>query len=350
VGLRAGARLRSVRRALPALAFALWAVACAKAPPAVSGEGAPLLPALASRQDHVDALEVRVAGDEPKVSLRRVGGEWQVAQRAGWRADGARIAQFLQRLADARRVEAKTDRPVMYPRIGVEDVSDPNAGGSELRLSGKDVAARVVVGIAHGPSGGRFVRLAGEKRAWLCDTDVALDPDPVSWLDHRLLSIPLARVERVRVRPRTATAYSLVSREDRFRPDDAPPAAMHDSHAGDDIASALQAFDVDDVAADDGPKQASQALDYELVDGSVVTVSVWREGVRDWARVAAAFDEAQGAKWEGLSGKHGVQAQARAQVAQWTRRFAGRKFLLAPALAHTLTLDHSQVLEGGQAP
>jgi hypothetical protein len=328
----------------------LLAASCAKAPPAEPAGGAPLLPALASRQDHVDTLEVRGAGDEALVSLKRVGDEWQVVQRQGWRADGARIAQFLERLANARRVEPKTDRPVMYPRIGVEDVADPNAGGTELRLSGKDVSARVVVGMPHKSTGGRYVRLVGEARAWLCDTDVSLDPDPVSWIDHRLLSIPLARVDRVRIRPRTAASFSLSSRDDRFRLDDAPSAAMNDSYAGDDIASALVGFDVDDVAPDNGPPQASQALDYELVDGTVLTVSVWREGQRDWARVAASFDEAQGAKWERLSGKPGVQARARAQVAEWTRRFGGRKFLLAPGLAHTLTLDHSQILEGAQAP
>jgi len=331
------------------LVAAALAAGCARQAAAPEPGGA-LLPALASRQDQVDALEVRGAGDQVLVSLHRVGDEWRLSQRADWRADGARIAQFLQRLAEARRVEAKTDRAVMYPRLGVEDVSDPQAGGTELRLSGKGIAARLLVGKPHKPSGGRYVRLVGQARSWLCDTDVAFDTDPVSWLDHRLAAVPLARVQRVRVRPRGAAPFTLSSRDDRFRLDDAPSAAMNDSYAGDDIASVLVAFDVDDVASDNGPKLVSQALDYELVDGTVLTVSVWREGQRDWARVAASFDEAQGASWERLAGKPGVQAKAQAQAAEWTRRFAGRKFLLPPALAHTLTLDHSQILEGAKAP
>jgi len=334
---------------LALLGLGLLAGGCKPAAPPAEAAG-PLLPALASRQDHVDAIEVRGAGDQVLVSLHRAGDEWQLAQRDDWPADGARIGAFLQRLAQARRVEAKTDRPVMYPRIGVEAVSDPNAGGTELRISGKDVSERLLVGKPHKPSGGRYVRLVGQARSWQCDTDVSMDTDPVSWLEHRLVTIPLARVQRVRIRPRGAASFSLTSRDDSFRPDDAPSAAMHDSHAGDDIASVLVTFDIDDVAKDDGPAQVSQSLDYELVDGSVLTVSVWREGQRDWARVAASFDEAQGASWERQAGKTGVQAQAQAQVAQWTRHFAGRKFLLAPALAHTLTLDHSQILEGGQAP
>jgi len=328
----------------------LLANACTKPPEAAPAAGGPLLPELADRQQQVDTLELRGAGNKALVSLQRKGDEWQLAQRDDWRADGARIAAFLVQLAQARRAEAKTDREVMYPRIGVEDVSDANATGTELRLAGQGIAARLVIGKPHKVSGGRFVRLAGQARSWLSDTDVGFDPDPVAWMDHRLLALPLARVDRVRLRPRGAPAFALVSRDDRFGPDDAPSGAMHDSHAGDDIASALVALDVDDVARDDAPRPLSQELDYELVDGGIVTLSVWREGQRDWLRIGASFDEARGASWERQAGRPGVEKQARAQVAEWTQRFAGRKFLLPPALARTLTLDHSQILEGDPPP
>ena len=335
-------------RALLAV-FVLCAAACTRPAPASPSLGL-LLPELAARQQQVDRLELRGPGDRAQVTLERHGEAWRLAQRAGWPADGARIAQYLAQLAQARRVEAKTDRAVMYPRIGVEDIADPGAGGNELRLSGQGIAAKLLIGKVHKPSGGRFVRLAGQAPSWLCDLDVGFDSDPVSWLEHRLVALPLARVERVRVRPRNAPAFSLVSRDDRFRPDDAPSVAMGDSHAGDDIASALVALDIEDVADDDGPQQVSQALDYELVDGGVLTLAVWREGQRDWLRVSASFNEAAGAAWERQAGKPGVQARVQAQVAAWSQRFAGRKFLLSPALARTLTLDHSQILEGSPPP
>jgi hypothetical protein len=298
----------------------------------------------------VDKLQLRGAGGKALVSLRRVGGEWRLAERADWRADGARIAQYLVLLAQARRAEAKTDRPAMYPRIAVEDVSDPQAGGTELALSGRGIAARLLLGKPHRLSGGRYVRLAGQPRAWLCDLDVGFDPDPVAWLDHRLVEVPLARVQQVRIRPHTGPAFALVSLDDRFRPDDAPPGAMRDSHAGDEIAAALEAFDIEDVAADDGPQSLSQQLDYELVGGEVLTVSVWRDGQRDWGRVSASFDQPRAAAWAQQARRPELEAQARARVAEWSRRFAGRKFLLPPALAHTLTLDHSQILEGAPPP
>jgi hypothetical protein len=334
--------------ALAAAAIVLLA-GCAPSAPTPEA-GGPLLPQLSSRQRQVERLELHGAGDKTLVSLQRKDGEWQVLQRDGWRADGGRIARYLAQLAQAQRTEAKTDRPVMYPRLAVEEVSDPQAGGSELRISGRDVSARLLIGKEHKLSGGRYVRVGGQARAWLCDTDVGFDADPVSWIDHRLVEVPLARVERVRIEPHGAPAFALVSRDDRFRPDDAPSGAMRDSHAGDEIAAALEAFDIEDVAKGEAPAQVSQRLRYEIVDGPVLVVTVWREGLRDWAQLEATLDDKRAAKWAGQAGKPALEAEARARVADWSRRFAGRKFLLPPALAHTLTLDHLQILEGSATP
>jgi len=332
-----------------ALALVLLAGACTRAPepPEV---GVPLLPQLASRQDQVDRLELRGAGNAALVTLQRKGGQWQLAQRGGWRGDEAHIATYLAQLAQARRVEAKTDRAVMYPRIAVEEVSDPNAGGTELHLSGQGIDARLLLGKQHKLSGGRYVRIGGQARAWLTDLDLGLDVEPASWIDRPLVSIPRARVDRVRVAPRRAPPFSLVSRDDRFRPDDAPPGAMRDSHAGDDIASALESFDIEDVADGQAPEQVSQRLQYALVDGSVLMVTVWRDGQRDWAKLEASIDARRAAGWARQAGKPALEVEAKQRVAEWSQRFAGRKFLLPPELAHTLTLDHSQILEGASAP
>jgi hypothetical protein len=245
-------------------------------------------------------------------------------------------------------VEAKTDREVMYPRLGVEDVADANAGGHELQLAGGDFDARVLLGKAHPMSGATYARRKGEKRSWLLDVDASFDPDPLAWLERELLRVPLARVERVRIRPRNGGDFVLESRGDRFRPDDAPEAAMGESHAGDDIASALDGFAIEDAGRDAG-QQASRILEYELVDGTVLSIGVWREGPRDWARIEARVDEAHAQAWARQSGRPQSLVQARAQVAEWNRRFARRKYLLPQALASTLMLEYSQILQGAPA-
>jgi hypothetical protein len=120
---------------------------------------------------------------------------------------------------------------------------------------------------------------------------------------------------------------------------------MGDSHAGDDIASALDGFAIEDAGRDAG-QQASRILDYELVDGSVLSIGVWREGPRDWARIEARLDGARAQAWAKQSARPQVLVEARAQVAEWNRRFARRKYLLPQALASTLMLEHAQILQG----
>jgi hypothetical protein len=337
-----------MRRAFAAMLLALAACAPRGADPGTQATGL-LLPELATHESGVDSLLLRGAGARLLVSLRREGGEWRLGERQGARADAARIARYLDTLARARRIEAKTDRPVMYPRLGVEDIADPEAGGHELQLAGEGIAARLLLGKPHKPSGAIYARRRGEARSWLLDVDARFDPDPVAWLERRLLEVPLARVERVRVRPREGGGFALASRGDRFRPEDAPEAAMRDSYAGNDIAAALDGFTVDDAGPDRG-QTASRVLDYELVDGAVLSVGVWREGPRDWARIGARLDETRAQAWARQSGRARSRAEASARVAEWHRRFAGRKYLLPQALATTLMLDHEQILRGTAPP
>jgi hypothetical protein len=310
--------------------------------------GAHILPGLAGNPGQVDRLLLRGAGRRVLVSLERIDGEWRLREREGARADSARIQEYLLRLAQARSVENKTGSPAMYPRIGVEDVSSPEAGGHELELAGQGVSARIIIGKAHALSGTSFARIPGEAPSWRLDTDIGFEPDPVAWLEHRLLDVPIARVDRVRIRPRAGGEFSLAMRDDRFRPEDAPAAMLRDSHAGDDIAAAVQDFGIEDAGRDDG-REAERVLDYELVDGAVLSVGVFRDGLRDWARISARLDEARAQDWAARARRAQALAETRAQVAQWQRRFAGRRFLLPPALASKLMLEYSQILQG-EAP
>jgi hypothetical protein len=337
-----------MRRALAALLLSALAACAPRGAGEEGGEPGPLLPELSARQQQVSALVLRGAGARVLVTLAREGGEWRLGEREGARADAARIDRYLALLAAARRIEAKTDRESMYPRLGVEDISDPGATGHELELRGRGIAARLLLGKTHAISGASYARLHGQARSWLLDVDATFDPDPLAWLERRLLEVPLARVERVHVRPRAGAAFALSSRGDRFRPEDAPEAAMGDSHAGDAIASALDGFAIEDTGRDEG-RDASRTLDYELVDGSVLSIGVWREGPRDWARLAARLDEPRAEAWAQQARRPQVLTDARARVAEWNRRFAGRKYLLPQALASTLMLDHEQILRG-EAP
>src|SRR5690606_37327145 len=83
--------------------------------------GNPVLPALAAGINDVSAVRITEAGNKPFVTLQRSadGKTWQVMERDGYRADMAKVREFLIKLADLQVVEIKTSNPANYPQIGV---------------------------------------------------------------------------------------------------------------------------------------------------------------------------------------------------------------------------------------
>ena len=332
------------------LAIACLAVgACAG--DTASTEKAKLFPGLDKTQADVASLQLRGAGNRTLVSLERRNGSWQVAERNGWPADAGRISQYLFVLSQARRMEAKTSDSKLYSRLGVEAIGAADAKSAELTLSGKGVRSRLLIGNEHLRLEGYYVRVDGEVTAWLTDLPVYFDPDPRVWLDRRLLDIPLARIARVRISGVGDTPFSLSHREDRFRLDDAPAAAMRDSHQGDVIASALDQLYLEDLAADAGDTPGIRTLDYATVDGLLLQVQALREGDQLWIRMKAAMDPATAQAWaRGSAVDAAATATLAARVSALNKSFEGRRFLLADPVATNLMLTHDQILAGAPKP
>jgi hypothetical protein len=310
-----------------------------------------LLPGLDKSQASVDAIQLRGAGNRALVSLERRDGVWRVAERNHWPADAGRISQYLFVLSQARRMEAKTADPKLYSRLGVEPVSAAEAKGGELALSGKGVRFVLLIGNEHPRLDGYYVRVDGEAGTWLTDLPVYFDPDPRVWLDRRLVDVPLARISQVRISGTDERPFSLSHREDRFRLDDAPAAAMRDSYQGDVIASALDQLHFEDLAADAGDVPAIRALDYSTVEGLLVQVQAFREGERLWVRIKAATDPATAKTWASVSAANAASnATLDARVASFNQSFKGRRFLLADPVATHLMLTHEQILAGATKP
>ncbi len=317
----------------------------------VTTEKARVFPDLEKAQAQVQAIQLRGAGNRALVSLVHRDGVWRVAERNGWPADAGRISQYLFVLSQARRMEAKTSEPKLYARLGVEPLAAVDASGAELTLSGKGVRSRLVIGNEHPRLDGYYVRVDGEPGAWLTDLPVYFDPDPRVWLDRRLVDVPLARVARVRISGLGEKPFSLSHREDRFRLDDAPAAAMRDSNQGDMIASALDQLHFEDLAADPGDTPAMRTLDYATVEGLLLRVEAFREGDRLWIRINAGMDLATSQRWATVSAANAASAGTlEARVASFNQSFSGRRFLLADPVASNLMLTHGQILAGPPKP
>jgi hypothetical protein len=345
---RANRPWRSARLLLPAVAC-LALAACVG--DTASTEKQKLFPGLDKAQANVESMQLRGAGNRPLVSLERRNGAWRVAERNGWPADEGRISQYLFVLSQARRMEAKTSDPKLYSRLGVEPVSAVDAKGAELTLSGKGVRSRLLIGNEHPRLDGYYVRVDGEAGAWLTDLPVYFDPDPRVWLDRRLVDVPLARIARVRISGVDEPPFSLSHREDRFRLDDAPSAAMRDSYQGDVIASALDQLHFEDLAADAASAQASRTLDYSTVEGLLLQVQAFRDGEQLWVRMKAGIDPSMAEAWANVSAANAASnATLEARVKGFNDSFSNRRFLLADPVATNLMLTHEQILAGAPKP
>lgn len=316
-----------------------------------STEKEKLFPGLDKAQANVESMQLRGARNRVLVSLERRNGAWRVAERNGWPADTGRISQYLFVLSQARRMEAKTSDPKLYSRLGVEAISAADAKGAELTLSGKGMRSRLLIGNDHARMDGYYVRVDGEAGTWLTDLPVYFDPDPRVWLDRRLVDVPLARIARVRVSGVDEKPFSLSHREDRFRLDDAPAAAMRDSYQGDVVASALDQLHFEDVAADAGDTPAIRTLDYSTVEGLLLQVQAFREGEQLWVRMRAGTDPATAQAWAQVSAANAASnATLEARVKAFNESFSNRRFLLADPVATNLMLTHEQILAGPPKP
>jgi hypothetical protein len=313
-----------------------------------------IFPDLAQRQESIDSIRLLGAGNAPLVTLSKRNGVWRVRERGGWPADAGKISQMLFQLSQTRLLEAKTDDPALYARIGVEPVGGRSAQGMELRLDGGGKPMRLLLGHSRGNPDGDYLRVGDGKLSWLSDRHLDISRDPVEWLDHHLVDRPLARIAEVQIDSIDEGHFVLAPRDDRFRLTDLPSAAMGQSHAGDAMAGALDQLELDDVGDDDGKATIERHVRFLGVDGADIDLAAWRMQGKVWARLTATLDEARANAWLAQSGKTdpGQRAAAlqpvRTQVAAWQARFAGKRFAIPNFKAAVLLMSRGQILKGAE--
>ena len=353
---------------LLASALAWWLVERQSPGNAVSEAVA--LPGFAARVDAIDRIQVLGAGAKPLVLIEKRDGRWVMPDRDGWPANQREVGSALFRLGQARRLEAKTADPKRHARLGIEDVTAADAKGTQLVLAGgTEEPVRITVGSNHPALGGSYVRVGDEVQAWLLDEDIAPARSAPDWLDRRLLDVPMARIDAIRVTPASGRAFTLTRVDDRFSIDGLAPSAMANPDAGNSTGGFTDQLPLDDVASDTGTA-ATQTAVFESLDGLGITVAAWRQDGGTWARLGVALDEARAREWfarpqagaaQGGEGSDAADAdtlasaspeqrlvELRSQVDTWNKAFAGRQFLLPPQKAQGLMRSRNDYLDGTQ--
>jgi hypothetical protein len=273
-----------------------------------SAEGARFLPQLASTLGTVSEIDLQKGSPTAAVTLHRAGDQWSVAQRADYPADASKVHKLLLSLADAKIVEEKTSDPANFAIIGVEDPGKPGAAGTQITLTTKDGKHSAIVGKPTGE--GNFARRGGENRSFTVAPGITADVEPRTWIDSRLLDIPVAQIQSVAEKLAAAPSdkaaagpgyalHRLKAGEDGFTLDGAPPAGRQllDAKALAPSAGALSGLIADDVAAASSIdfSKSSQAI-FTLADGNVITLTGTAADDKHWIEVQSTKDAALNAK------------------------------------------------------
>ncbi|MCW8926196.1 MAG: DUF4340 domain-containing protein [Xanthomonadales bacterium] len=167
--------------------------------PQPSTEGDLLLPAIASRINAVDSVEIVTKGNRTVVRLHRVDDHWLVEEMHDYRADWPKLRSLLADLAQARVIETKTDNSSYYARLGVEDIAAEDAAGKLVKLGIGDQSTAVVVGKSAQGRTGQYARLQDQAGSVLLDREFNIPDQALDWVDRKIIDINSAEVAEVEV-------------------------------------------------------------------------------------------------------------------------------------------------------
>ena len=273
---------------LALIAFAIWLSSKRHLEHATLA-GDPVLRGLEHSVNTVTEIDLR-RGDGTRTPLKKASVGWVVSER-DWAADPAKVRKLLLDLGALNVVEEKTRLPANYPQLGVEDVSTPKAGGTQIDVVTPGHTFSVIVGkTSSGKSG--YVRVAGTAASLLAAPLLAPDADPKSWLERALIDLPAARVRSVEEKPSDGPAFAA-TRDKKEQPDfivaPIPKGRLLTSAgAADSIAGSLSSLTLDDVRKSAAPAdaRASRAL-FRTFDGLEIEVTGRKDGARGLITLAA---------------------------------------------------------------
>ncbi|MDE2335507.1 MAG: DUF4340 domain-containing protein [Rhodospirillales bacterium] len=282
-------------------AFVGWRVGPGSVPAPSSnvGRGRLVFPGLAAKLPTVARIAIESGGKTivllPRPGQKHAPATWGLEERGLYPVRTGKLRSVLSGLTLLRQVSPRTADPTLYSRIGVEDPA--TAGGSSTGISlfdakGKLVAALIVghqrVRAAGGLPPEVYIRRPGHRRSWLAEGALTIDADPQLWLQRGIVDIAPGRIASVSVH-RGATALRFVAHAGKLvlvSPATHPPL---DAFKLDDLASALQALTLNDVApASAEPGKPVGHSVFRTSDGLAITVHLFRDGPHLWAQFQAS--------------------------------------------------------------
>lgn len=257
-----------------------------------------LIAGLGDALGEIERVTVTKANGEVVATLEKRPDNWVVSDKHDYVADAGKLRQALTALGEARVLEQKTANPELYGRLGVEDVTAPDAAGLSVAFSapGRELPT-VILGNAEGARY-RYARRAGDAQSYLIDRNPDVPRTAAQWVDASIIDVRGERVREVVI----THADGEVVRLSKSGPELANfevadvPNGRELSYPGvaNVVGNALRELKLEDVEpAGATPSEEPTVVDYRTFDGLVVRVTGIERGDESWIALEASVDAAE---------------------------------------------------------
>ncbi len=282
--------------------IAWWKLSSDKAAVATHSQTGKLFPELEKQVNDVQTILIERASGT--VTLQRGPSGFGLNEKQGYPVDIESVRKSLIALAQMTTLEAKTDNPERYAKLGVEDIASAGSASTLVTLkdaSGKELAKLIVGKEQEGkgglPSGNVYVRRVGEKVSYLAKGNPDIKPAALDWLKKEILKVSRDRIQSVVI---THPDGELV-RVERSKPEDSEftlanlPEGKELTYPGapGSVTSTLEWLNLEDVvptAQIDFSTEAGAKSEYRTFDGLLVRVQLKEVGDKCYARFEALYE------------------------------------------------------------
>jgi hypothetical protein len=268
-----------------------------------SSDNKKFFPHLLKSLDRVTEIIVSTKGEVATLT-RNAEGVWQLQEKHNYPVALDKVHKLLIGVAELVKLEAKTNNPKLFNKLGLEDITVEASQSKQITLKtakGKTLASLIVGNdkVAKTDSTLReiYVRRAEDKQAWLTIGQLKVEPAATNWLNTKIVDVDSTRVRNVSITHPDGDkvgVFKATPYDEDFQLADIPAQAkVKLPYQLKNIATTLSNLDLDDVTtaneitfADD----ASTRAVFTTFDGLEVTMVTMNKEDKHYAKFSAVFN------------------------------------------------------------
>ncbi|BAP55957.1 hypothetical protein THII_1660 [Thioploca ingrica] len=265
-------------------------------------ESKKLFPHLLKALDRVSEITVSTK-NEVATLTRPVEGQWQLKEKHNYPVSPDKIHKLLIGVADLVTLEAKTNNPKLYSKLGVEDITAEASQSKLLTLKnaeGKTLASLIVgndkVAKTDPTLQEIYVRRAEDKQAWLVIGQLTVEKAAANWLNAKIVDVDSARVSKINITHpdgEEIAIFKTAPQAEEFQLAYIPEKAkVKMPHVLKNIATTLSNLELDDVTTANEitfTDDASTRAVFTTFDGLEITMVTMNKDNKHYAKFSAAF-------------------------------------------------------------